>query len=275
MEVSASPVRQQAPSAQAVGFVHGTSIHVPRWHPVDGGPHCTPRLASSCRSSGRSAVGRAPQRTALLPPPSGPPVPTFNVSTPAFALRYCLNSSSSSRSDSYSSSFFFWNSCCPQCSASSRRASARSSPRQRLPNARPTQSVTTSNTRQKARRTRSAMHQNARWTRSATALGIAVIVSVTRQKNVVVIPNGVQDGRRAGAAGEAARGLWPEHVQSNETLLRAAPPPLARSMAWANTGLGVGVGAGVRGSGFGPQKRPLKIIGMAREFAEKTLRTAD
>ena len=37
MEVSTSPVWQEAPSAQTVGFVHGTSVHVPRWHPVDAG----------------------------------------------------------------------------------------------------------------------------------------------------------------------------------------------------------------------------------------------
>ena len=39
MEMSTSPVWQEAPAAQMVMFVHGTSVHVPRWHPVDGGPH--------------------------------------------------------------------------------------------------------------------------------------------------------------------------------------------------------------------------------------------
>ena len=39
MEASTSPVWQEAPSAQTVRLVHGMSVHDPRWHPVDGGPH--------------------------------------------------------------------------------------------------------------------------------------------------------------------------------------------------------------------------------------------
>ena len=37
MEVSTSPVLPEAPSAQTIRFVHGTSVNVPRWHPIDGG----------------------------------------------------------------------------------------------------------------------------------------------------------------------------------------------------------------------------------------------
>ena len=39
MEVSTAPVWQEAPSAQTVRFVHRTSVRIPRWNPVDGGPH--------------------------------------------------------------------------------------------------------------------------------------------------------------------------------------------------------------------------------------------
>ena len=77
MEVSTS---QEAPSAQTVGFVQGTSV--PRRQPVHGGPHslvlcCTPWGCGQGRGPatvlwGGLAVPRAVEKGKHRPPPGGP-----------------------------------------------------------------------------------------------------------------------------------------------------------------------------------------------------------
>ena len=49
MEVSTSPVWQEARSAQTARVVHGLSVHAPRWHPVDGGLHSWVPCCTYCQ----------------------------------------------------------------------------------------------------------------------------------------------------------------------------------------------------------------------------------